>query len=129
MTWIILVSLLALAQYLWFGLLVGRARGRYGIAAPAVTGHPIFERYYRVQMNTLELLVVFVPALWIAALYVAPLWPALLGALYLIGRELYARAYVRDPAKREFGYVLSYLPVAALLLIGLIGTIVRLVRG
>ena len=129
MTWIILVSLLALLQYLWFGLLVGRARGRYGIAAPAVSGHPIFERYYRVQMNTLELLVVFVPALWIAALYVRPLWPALLGALYLIGRELYARAYVKDPAKRELGYVLSYLPTVALLLIGLIGTIVRLVRG
>ena len=129
MSWIVLIALLALLQQLWFGLLVGRARGRYGVRAPAVSGHEIFERYYRVQMNTLELLVVFVPALWLAALYVPPLWPALLGALYLIGRVLYARAYITDPAKRELGFVLSYLPIVALLLIGFAGTLVRLVRG
>src|SRR5579862_9293027 len=126
MTWIILVSLLALSQYLWFGRLVGRARGRYGITAPAVTGHEIFERYYRVQMNTLELLVLFVPALYLAALYVPPLWPAALGAVYLVGRVLYARAYISDPARRELGFVLSWLPIVALVLMALIGTIVHL---
>jgi len=128
MTWIILVSLLALAQYLWFGLLVGRARGRYGIAAPAVTGHPIFERYYRVQMNTLELLVLLLPSLAYASLYVPPLWPALLGGVYLIGRQLYCRAYVADPAKRELGFQLSMVPIVVLLLIGIVGSIMRLVR-
>ena len=129
MNWIVLVALLALLQQLWFGILVGRARGRYGVKAPAVTGHEIFERYYRVQMNTLELLVVFVPALYLAALYVRPLWPALLGVLYLIGRVLYARGYIADPAKRELGYALSWLPIMALLLLALVGTILHLARG
>lgn len=128
MTWIILVSLLALAQYLWFGVLVGRARGRYGVVAPAVTGHPMFERYYRVQMNTLELLVLLLPSLAFASLYLRPLWPALLGVVYLIGRQLYCRAYVADPAKRELGFQLSMLPIVALLLIGIVGSILKLLR-
>jgi glutathione S-transferase len=128
MTWTILVSLLALAQYLWFGILVGRARGRYGVVAPAVTGHPMFERYYRVQMNTLELLVLLLPSLGFASLYVPPRWPALLGVVYLIGRQLYCRAYVTDPAKRELGYTLSMLPIVVLLLIGIVGSIMRLLR-
>jgi glutathione S-transferase len=129
MTWIILVSLLALVQYLWFGILVGRARGRYGVVAPAVTGHPMFERYYRVQMNTLELLVVLLPSLAYASLYLPSPWPALLGAVYLIGRQLYCRAYVADPAKRELGFMLSMLPIVALLLIGIVGSILRLLRS
>jgi uncharacterized MAPEG superfamily protein len=129
MTWIILVSLLALAQYLWFGMLVGRARGRYGVTAPAVTGHPMFERYYRVQMNTLELLVLLLPSLGFASLYVPPLWPALLGVLYLIGRQLYLSAYVSDPPKRELGFTLSMVPIVVLLLIGIVGSVLRLLRA
>jgi glutathione S-transferase len=128
MTWIILVSLLALAQYLWFGVLVGRARARYGVVAPAVTGHPMFERYYRVQMNTLELLVLLLPSLAFASLYLRPPWPALLGVVYLIGRQLYCSAYVADPAKRELGFRLSMLPIVALLLIGIVGSILKLLR-
>lgn len=129
MTWTILVSLLALAQYLWFAILVGRARARYAIAAPAVTGHPIFERYYRVQMNTLELLVLLLPSLGFASLYVPPLWPALLGAVYLVGRQLYCRAYVADPARRELGFTLSMVPIVTLLLIAIVGSMARLLRG
>ena len=128
MTWIILVSLLALVQYLWFGILVSRARTRYGVLAPAITGHPMFERYYRVQVNTLELLVLLLPALAYASLYVPPLWPGLLGAVYLIGRQLYCRAYVADPPKRELGFMLSMVPIVALLLIGIVGSILRLLR-
>jgi glutathione S-transferase len=129
MTWIILVSLLALLQYLWFGILVARARTRYAVTAPAVSGHPIFERYYRVQMNTLELLVLLLPALAYASLYVPPRWPALLGVVYLIGRQLYCRAYVAEPAKRELGFTLSMVPIVALLLIGIVGSILRLLRS
>jgi len=129
MTWIILVSLLALAQYLWFGILVGRARSRYSVAGPAVTGHPMFERYYRVQMNTLELLVMLLPSLAFASLYVPPLWAALLGVLYLIGRQLYCRAYLAEPATRQLGFTLSMLPIVTLLLIGIVGSIVRLLRS
>jgi glutathione S-transferase len=124
------ITVLALLQFLVFGMLVGGARGKYGIKAPAVSGNEIFERYFRVQMNTLEQLILLLPALWIASVYafVAYYWTALLGALYLIGRTLYLRAYVADPAKRSLGYGLSALPVLALLVIDLIGVIIRWVR-
>ncbi len=129
MTVIVLVSVLAMLQYLLFGVLVSRARTRFGVQAPAVTGHEVFERYFRVQMNTLELLVVFLPALWLASLFVAPLWIALLGLLYLIGRVLYLRGYVAAPSRRELGFGLSFLPILALLLIDLVGAVAALVRG
>jgi hypothetical protein len=80
-------------------------------------------------MNTLELLVLLLPSLAFASLYVPPLWPGLLGVVYLIGRQLYCRAYVTDPAKRELGYTLSMLPIVALLLIGIVGSILRLLRA
>jgi hypothetical protein len=67
MVWVELVTVAALLQYLVFGTLVSRARGKYGVKAPATTGNDMFERFYRVQMNTLELMVVLIPALWMAA--------------------------------------------------------------
>lgn len=109
------VVVLALVQYVVFGTLVGRARGKYGVKAPAVTGHEIFDRYFRVHQNTLEMLVVFVPAIWLFGLYVDPTWGALLGLVYLVARVLYLRGYVADPAKREVGFALSVLPVLVLL--------------
>jgi uncharacterized membrane protein YecN with MAPEG domain len=123
-----LVTVLALLQFLYFAILVGRARERLGVKAPATTGNEVFERYLRVQMNTLELLVLFLPALWLAVAHVAPLWLALLGALYLIGRFIYLRAYVTDPSKRSFGFGLSAAPILALLVIDLIGALSRLIK-
>jgi uncharacterized MAPEG superfamily protein len=124
------ITVLALLQFFMFGMLVGSARGKYGVKAPAVSGNEIFERYFRVQMNTLEQLVMFLPALWIASVYafVAYYWIALIGALYLIGRILYLRGYVADPAKRSIGFGMSALPVMILLVIDLIGVIIRWVR-
>jgi uncharacterized MAPEG superfamily protein len=124
-----LVTVLALLQFLYFGVLVGRARDRFGVKAPAITGNEIFERYFRVQMNTLELLVIFLPALWIATVYVPAYGVALLGVLYLIGRFVYLRGYVAEPSKRSLGFSLSALPILALLLIDLIGAVGRLIRG
>jgi glutathione S-transferase len=109
------VIALALIQYVAFGMLVGWARGKYGVKAPAVTGHEIFDRYFRVHQNTLELLVVFVPAIWLFGMYVDPTWAALLGLVYVVARVLYLRGYVADPAKREVGFTLSVLPVLVLL--------------
>lgn len=109
-----IVIALALLEFVVFGMLVGRARGLYGVKAPATTGHEIFERYFRVHYNTMELLVVFVPATWLFGLYVSPRWGAAIGAVYLVGRVLYLRGYVRDPAKREIGFGLSVLPVLVL---------------
>ncbi len=106
--WPALVTLLSIFLYTWTGVLVGRARGRFGVRAPATSGHPEFERTFRVQMNTLENLVAFLPALWLFALYVGPIWAALLGGAWLAGRLWYAIAYVRDPATRGSGFALSY---------------------
>ncbi|HEX4024524.1 MAG TPA: MAPEG family protein [Steroidobacteraceae bacterium] len=125
----VLISVLAILQFFFFGSLVGRARARYGVIAPAVTGNEMFERYFRVQMNTLELMVMFLPALWLASLYVRPLWTTVLGAIYLIGRLLYWRGYVAAPAKRGPGYGLSMLPILILAVIALVGSIMALVRG
>ncbi|MFT3817568.1 MAG: MAPEG family protein [Rubrivivax sp.] len=123
-----LIALLALLQFLVFGMLAGRARGRYGIKAPAVTGHEMFERAYRVQMNTLELLVVFIPVLYLAARYWAPLPAAIAGVVYLAGRVVYQQAYMRDPGRRSLGFALSMLPCIVLLAAGLIGA-VRVMAG
>ncbi|PJK09280.1 hypothetical protein CO608_07290 [Lysobacteraceae bacterium NML08-0793] len=122
-----LIAALAVLQFLFFGFLVGRARGKYGVKAPAVTGHEIFERSYRVQMNTLELLVVFLPALYLAARYWTSAWCVGLGAVYLIGRLIYWRAYVANPANRALGFLLSMLPTMGLLLLALLGIVQALI--
>lgn len=101
--------LLALVQYIFFTVRVGTARQKYGIQAPATSGNETFERIFRVQQNTLEQLVVFIPGILLFAHFVSPLWALLPGALYLVGRQLYARGYVADPKKRGIGATLSIL--------------------
>jgi hypothetical protein len=123
-----IVTLLALLQFVVFGAVVGRARGRYGVDAPAVSGHPLFERYYRVQMNTLEVLVVFLPSLWLAARYWPPLWVGGIGAVYLVGRIVYFRAYISEPANRGTGFVLSLGPAMLLLLAALAGALLASIK-
>jgi glutathione S-transferase len=129
MVWVDIVTVLAAVQLIVFGVLVGRARGQYGIAAPATSGHPVFERYYRVQLNTVECLLAFYPALWLAAKYWPPQYCALVGAVYLVGRWFYLSAYVREPKSRSVGFSLSMLPILALLLAALVGAIRALFRG
>ncbi len=124
-----LVTVLALLQFLYFGILVSRARERLGVKAPAITGNEVFERYVRVQMNTLELLILLLPALWIATAYLAAYWLALLGLVYLVGRFIYLRAYVAEPSRRSLGFALSALPILVLLAIDLIGCVMRLLRS
>ena len=125
MHYVEIVAMLAVVQFLFFGALVGRARGRYGVKAPAVTGHELFERAYRVQMNTLELLVALLPSLFIAARF----WPAsgvaAIGGVYLLGRFIYWRAYVSAPASRALGFGLSLLPIAVLIAMALAGAVLR----
>jgi len=118
-----IVIILAVLEYIVFGILVGRARGRYGIKAPATTGHDVFERYFRVHQNTAETLIAFIPAISLFALFLNPNWAAWIGLVYIIGRIVYFRAYVADPAKRSAGYGLSIFPILVLLIGGLIGAI------
>ena len=114
LSWVTIVTVLALVQFLGFGILVGRARAKYQVSAPAITGNPVFERYFRVQMNTLELLVLLLPAMWLFALQVSANGAAGLGAVYLVGRMIYLRSYVREPKSRSLGFGLSSLLFAAI---------------
>ena len=123
MPFVELVAVAAVSQFFLFGAMTGRARRLSGLKAPAMTGHEGFERMFRVQMNTLEMIVAFLPALFLAGKY----WPAWLvgglGAIYVIGRFLYWRAYVASPASRGLGFMLSMLPTAALLALALVGIV------
>jgi glutathione S-transferase len=121
MAYVDIVTALALLQFIVFGFKVGKARGVYGIKAPATSGNEIFERNFRVQQNTLEQLIVFLPGLYLFSRYFNPLVAAALGVVYLIGREVYASTYVKNPAKRSAGYGLTFLPTVVLVLGGLIG--------
>jgi glutathione S-transferase len=118
-----IVIILAVLEYLTLAFLVGHARGKYGVKAPATTGHEIFERWFRVQQNTLETLIAFIPGIALFALFVNPNWAAWIGLVYLVGRIVYARSYVADPAKRSFGFLLTLLPIVVLLIGGLIGAL------
>lgn len=116
MEFVAIVIVLALVQYFVFGMLVGKARGTYEVHAPAISGHPVFERYYRVHQNTLEMIVMFIPSIVLFSYLVRPDIAAAIGAIYLVGRVIYLRAYVADPAKRGLGFMVSILPVLVLLL-------------
>lgn len=129
MVWLQLVTVLALLQYIAFGFYVGKARAQYGIKAPATSGNDMFERYNRVHVNTLETMVVFLPALWLAGVYERPLWVAGIGLVYLVGRVVYLRAYVANPGSRSLGYALSAGPVLILILITLIGIVRALIAS
>lgn len=125
MNYVDLVAVLAIVQLIFFGVLVGRARGTYGIKAPAVSGHEMFERAYRVQMNTLELMVAFLPALFIAGRYWPQAYVAGAGAVYVVGRFIYWRSYVVAPRSRALGFALSMIPILALLA----GSLAAIIRG
>jgi len=129
MAYVDIVTVLAILQFIVFGFQVGGARGRYGVKAPAASGNEIFERLFRIQQNTLEQLVGFIPGVYLFSRYFNPLWAAALGVVYLAGRQVYAASYTKDPSKRSLGYGLSFLPVAALLLGGLIGAVWHLAHG
>jgi glutathione S-transferase len=123
MPYVHIVTALAVLQFVVFGFKVGAARQRYGVKAPAITGNETFERLFRIQMNTLEQLIVFLPGLYLFARYFSPYLAAALGVMYLLGRELYAFTYVRDPAKRSVGYGITFLPMVILVVGGLIGAV------
>jgi uncharacterized MAPEG superfamily protein len=124
MEYISVVTMLALIEYLIFQSLVGRERRRHGIAAPATTGNAIFERYYRVQQNTIEQLVVFLPSLWLFGLFLNPVVGALIGLVYIVGRVVYLRGYVSDPDKRSLGFALGFVSTVILAVGALGGAIV-----
>ena len=120
-----IITILALAQFVQFGIQVGSMRGKHGIKAPAVTGHPEFERMFRIQQNSMEQLVVFVPALWIFAHLVNPLWGAGMGLVFIIGRFIYRASYLKDPDARGMGFTITFVPTAVMLVWSLVVAVMR----
>jgi glutathione S-transferase len=129
MNWVAAVVLLALVECYVFAMLVGRARGRYGILAPAVSGNEAFERYFRVHQNSIEQLVLFIPAVWLFGIYVGPRSAAIIGAVYLLARLIYAVGYIADPKKRGPGAGLTFVSVAILTLGALWGVLRSLISS
>jgi uncharacterized membrane protein YecN with MAPEG domain len=121
MPYVHIVIGLALVEFMYFGLAVAQARSRYKVSAPATTGNEMFERYFRVQMNTLEQLVVFIPSILIFGQYLSPYLAAALGAVFVVGRLVYFAGYVKDPKKREAGFILSAVPTTILLVGAIFG--------
>jgi glutathione S-transferase len=128
MTLVYVVMMLAVIEYFAFGMAVGMARGRYKIPAPAVSGNPDFERYYRVQMNTLEQMMVFLPSLWTFATFVSASWAAGLGLVFVIGRLVYFYGYTKAANKRGIGFGISGLPTMILMIGGLVGAVMAAIR-
>jgi glutathione S-transferase len=126
MEYVAIVAMLSLLEYMFFGIKVGQARVRYAVPAPATTGNEVFERYYRVQMNTLEQLVIFLPALIAFAWLVSPPWAAILGGLFVLGRAIYYVGYVTDPAKRGPGFLLTAIANVALVVGAVVGAVIQL---
>ncbi len=124
-----LVTCLAILVYVFTIIQVSKARVAFGVKAPAVSGNPDFERVFRVQMNTLEWLPIFLPALWLFAVYLNDALAAALGLVWIVGRILYLTGYSQAANKRELGFGIQ--SVAALLLwLGALGAIIwRLIHG
>lgn len=127
MAYATIIAMLALIEYLYFGVQVGGARGRTGVAAPAVTGDPAFERVYRAHQNTLEQLIIFLPALYASAYYLNDLFAVAAGVAFLIGRALYFRTYSTDAEKRGPGMLITAAANVALLAGGLIGALLTII--
>jgi glutathione S-transferase len=124
-----LVTLLALALYFSTGLMVAKARQKFGVVLPATTGHTDFERVFRVQQNTLEWLPIFLPSLWLFALTISDVWAAALGLIWIVGRLIYMRGYADAAEKRHAGFFVQ-MGACAVLWLGALGAIVlRMMHG
>lgn len=127
--WTALVSLLALLVYFYMSLRVGQGRGKYNIEAPAVSGHPEFEKAFRIHANTLEWLPLFLVSLWLFSFVVSDVWAAAAGAVWILGRILYLTGYSKAPSLRGRGFGIQAL-ATAVLLFGSLGRIIwLLVQG
>jgi glutathione S-transferase len=117
-----LITLLTVLLLLWTGVAVAKARAKYGVKAPATTGNDDFERVFRVQMNTQENAMLFLPTLWLFSLYISPLWGGVLGLVWLAGRIYYAVGYIRVASARAPGFMIS-MGVVGILLLGAVSGI------
>lgn len=118
-----LVTVLSVVYTIYLALRVGAQRTKTGVAAPATTGHPDFERAFRIHMNMVEQMVLFLPVLWLSVAVIGDMWTAAIGLVWLIGRVVYAVGYTRDPSKRGTGMMIAMLATFALILVTLFGIV------
>lgn len=126
--WPSLVTAIALLVYLVLTINVGRSRAKYKIMPPQMSGDPNFERVVRVQQNTLEQLVLFLPALWLFSEFISPVWGASLGAVWVVGRIVYAWGCYQAAEKRTLGFAIGSLTLLTLLGGSLVGIILPLIQ-
>ena len=124
----LLGTLAALAVFVWASIPVGQARGKFGVKAPAVTGHPEFERAFRAHQNTMEQLVLFLPLVWIVATLFGDLWGGIYSAAWVVGRIAYVIGYIKDAEKRGAGFLISGLASLAALVGSIVAVVIDLVR-
>lgn len=122
-----IVVMLALIEYNFFAFQVGFSRGKYGVKAPAISGNIEFEKLFRVQGNTLEQLIVFIPSIYGFAYFISEPWAAGIGCFFIIGRFLFFLGYKSDPAKRTPGFLMTFLTNQVLLIGTLVGCVMKLV--
>lgn len=120
-----IVTILSVLLFVAMGINAGRMRGKHGIKAPAMTGHAEFERAIRVQMNTMEGAIAFLPALWVAAIWFGGWIPPLAGFVWVAGRAIYMIGYMAAPEKREIGFQIQAFALIALIVLAVWG----IVRG
>ena len=124
-----LVTLLAVVLYFWTGLAVAKARQKFGVMVPQTSGHADFERVFRVQQNTLEWMPIFLPLLWLFAIYVGDIYAAGLGLIWIVGRLIYIRGYSESAEKRHAGFLVQGTASLVLLIGALIAVVWRLTHG
>lgn len=127
MEYVALVTLFILIQYLYFVMQAGMARGKDTVVAPAITGDEMYERKSRVQMNTLEQLIITLPAMWLCAHYFSANTAAILGLIFLIGRCVFSFLYIRDPKSRGAGFVIGFLANVILMGCALYGVAIKII--
>ncbi|MBO0349411.1 MAPEG family protein [Phormidium pseudopriestleyi FRX01] len=127
--WPSLVTVSALIVYFVVTINVGRARFKYKILPPAMSGNSDFERVVRVHENTLEQMILFLPALWIFSEFVSPVWAGVIGSFWVLGRIVYAWGYYQAAEKRGIGFAISSLTSMVLLIGSLVGIILNVVQS
>ena len=121
-----IITVLALMQFVYFGIRVGQMRGIHEVKAPDMTGNPEFMRMFRIHQNTMEQLVVFVPALWIFAHYWDPKWGAAIGVIYIASRFVYYLGYLKDPKDRGRGFGIGFVAITVLLVGAIAGAVMKM---
>jgi glutathione S-transferase len=124
-----IVTLLAIMVYFYSSIQVSRARVTYGVKAPATTGNPDFERVFRAQMNTLEWMPIFLPSLWLFAIYLSDIFAAGIGLVWIVGRILYMTGYSQAANKRGAGFAIQMVATALLWGGSIYGVVAKMLHG